>query len=48
MVEVKHLTKRYGFNTAIYNVSFMVEEGSIVGFLGPNVACTSTTINIIT
>lgn len=48
MVEVKHLTKRYGVNTAIDNVSFMVEEGSIVGFLGPNGAGKSTTMNIIT
>lgn len=48
MVEVKHLTKRYGINTAIDNVSFMVEEGTIVGFLGPNGAGKSTTMNIIT
>lgn len=48
MVEVKHLTKRYGVNTAIDNVSFMVEEGTIVGFLGPNGAGKSTTMNIIT
>jgi len=48
MVEVKHLTKRYGVNTAIDNVSFMVEEGTIVGFLGPNGAGKTTTMNIIT
>lgn len=36
MIEVKNLTKRYGTNTALNNVSFTVEEGTIVGFLGPN------------
>ena len=34
MVEVKNLTKRYGVNMALNNVSFKVEEGTIVGFLG--------------
>ena len=31
MIEVKNLTKRYGTNTALNNVSFTVEEGTIVG-----------------
>ena len=41
MIEVKNLTKRYGTNTALNNVSFTVEEGTIVGFLGPNGAGTT-------
>lgn len=48
MVEVKNLTKRYGVNVAIENVSFVIEEGTIVGFLGPNGAGKSTTMNIVT
>lgn len=48
MVEVKNLTKQYGSNLALNNVSFTIEEGSIVGFLGPYGAGKSTTMNIIT
>ena len=33
MIEVKNLTKRYGTNTALNNVSFTVEEGTIVGVI---------------
>ena len=48
MIEVKHLTKRYGSNVAVNDISFRVEEGEIVGFLGPNGAGKSTTMNILT
>ena len=48
MIEVKNLTKRYGQNLALDRVSFKIEEGTIVGFLGPNVAGKSTAMNIIT
>lgn len=48
MVEVKCLTKKYGQKTAIEDVSFKIEKGSIVGFLGPNGAGKTTTMNIIT
>ena len=48
MIEVNHLTKRYGTNTALNDVSFSIEKGTIVGFLGPNGAGKSTTMNIIT
>ncbi|MCF0136196.1 MAG: ATP-binding cassette domain-containing protein [Lachnospiraceae bacterium] len=48
MIEVKHLTKRYGDHLALDDVSFTVEDGEIVGFLGPNGAGKSTTMNIIT
>ncbi|MGM9625209.1 MAG: ABC transporter ATP-binding protein, partial [Eubacteriales bacterium] len=48
MIEVKHLTKRYGDNLAVSDLSFTVEKGKIYGFLGPNGAGKSTTMNIIT
>ena len=48
MIEVKNLTKRYGSKTAVDNVSFVAEEGQILGFLGPNGAGKSTTMNILT
>ncbi len=48
MIEVKNLTKRYGSKTAVDNVSFVAEDGQILGFLGPNGAGKSTTMNILT
>lgn len=48
LIEVKHLTKRYGDNLAVSDLSFTVEKGKIYGFLGPNGAGKSTTMNIIT
>ncbi len=48
MIEVKHLTKRYGKTTALDDISFTVESGEVLGFLGPNGAGKSTTMNIIT
>ena len=48
MIEVQHLTKRYGSNIAVNDVSFTIREGEIVGFLGPNGAGKSTTMNILT
>lgn len=48
MIEVKHLTKRYGKTTAVDDISFSVESGEVLGFLGPNGAGKSTTMNIIT
>jgi ABC-2 type transport system ATP-binding protein len=47
-IEVENLTKRYGARTAIDSISFVVPEGSIVGFLGPNGAGKSTTLRILT
>jgi ABC-2 type transport system ATP-binding protein len=47
MIEVQHLTKRYGAFTAIRDVSFSVAPGEIVGFLGPNGAGKSTTMRIL-
>ena len=48
MIEVRHLTKKYGKHTAVEDISFTVEPGKIYGFLGPNGAGKSTTMNIIT
>jgi len=48
MIEVEHLTKRYGDLIAVNDISFSLEEGDIVGFLGPNGAGKSTTMKIIT
>ncbi len=36
MIEVKHLTKRYGKHTAVDDISFTVQDGCIYGLLGPN------------
>ena len=48
MIEVQHLTKRYGRVTAVDDVSFKVERGEILGFLGPNGAGKTTTMRILT
>ncbi len=48
MIEVQHITKRYGRFTAVDDVSFRVERGEILGFLGPNGAGKTTTMRILT
>jgi ABC-2 type transport system ATP-binding protein len=48
VIEVQHLTKRYGRVTAVDDVSFRVERGEILGFLGPNGAGKTTTMRVIT
>jgi ABC-2 type transport system ATP-binding protein len=47
-VEVKNVTKIYGAQKALDEISFSVEPGNIVGFLGPNGAGKSTMMKIIT
>lgn len=47
-VSVSNLTKVYGKQKAIDNISFSVKKGEIVGFLGPNGAGKSTTMKILT
>jgi len=47
MIEVSHLTKRFGRTPAISDISFRVEAGEIVGFLGPNGAGKTTTMRIL-
>jgi ABC-2 type transport system ATP-binding protein len=48
MIRVKDLTKRYVGRTAVDHISFEVEKGEIVGFLGQNGAGKTTTIRILT
>jgi ABC-2 type transport system ATP-binding protein len=48
VIEVQHLTKRYGGFTAVEDVSFTVPRGEILGFLGPNGAGKTTTMRVLT
>lgn len=48
MIEVDHLSKSYGKNIAVNDISFTVEKGEILGFLGPNGAGKTTTMRILT
>ena len=48
MIEVKNLVKLYGDKRAVDDVTFTVQKGEILGFLGQNGAGKSTTMNIIT
>lgn len=47
-IVVKNLTKKYGDQKAVDNISFEVKTGEVVGFLGPNGAGKSTTMKMIT
>lgn len=48
MIEIQHLTKKFGNITALTDVNFTVKKGEVLGFLGPNGAGKSTTMNILT
>ena len=48
MIEIKNVTKQYGNNIAVDDISFEVKDNEIVGFLGSNGAGKSTTMNMIT
>jgi len=48
MIEIKNLTKKFGYSTILDNLSFSVKKGEILGFLGPNGAGKTTTMKIIT
>jgi ABC-2 type transport system ATP-binding protein len=47
-IEVKNISKSYGTQKALDNISFSVKKGEIVGFLGPNGAGKSTLMKILT
>jgi ABC-2 type transport system ATP-binding protein len=47
MIEVSHVTKRYGDKVAIDDLTFNVQPGIVTGFLGPNGAGKSTTMRVI-
>lgn len=48
MIEVRHLSKRFGRTVAVDDVSFEVRKGEVLGFLGPNGAGKTTTMRILT
>ena len=47
MISIENLTKFYGNNRAVNNISFTINDNEILGFLGPNGAGKSTTMNMI-
>ncbi|WP_143394791.1 ATP-binding cassette domain-containing protein, partial [Flavobacterium psychrophilum] len=47
-IEVQNISKNYGTQKALDNISFSVKKGEIVGFLGPNGAGKSTLMKILT
>lgn len=48
MIEIKGLTKSFGTHKVLDNITFRVEKGEVMGFLGANGAGKSTTMNIVT
>jgi len=48
VIEISHLSKKYGNYLAVDDLSLTFEPGRIYGFLGPNGAGKSTTMNMIT
>ncbi|MBN1335954.1 MAG: ATP-binding cassette domain-containing protein [Deltaproteobacteria bacterium] len=47
-IEADRLTRNYGSHVAVDGISFTVERGEIVGFLGPNAAGKTTTMKVLT
>ena len=48
MIKVDRLTKTFGLERAVDDISFEVERGEVLGFLGPNGAGKSTTMRVLT
>jgi len=48
MIQVRHLSKRFGATVAVRDVSFDVPRGEVLGFLGPNGAGKTTTMRVLT
>lgn len=44
VIEVQNLTKNYGFNRGVFDISFGIKKGEVFGFLGPNGSGKSTTV----
>ena len=47
ILKVENLTKKFGYLTAVKNLSFTIEKGNVYGILGPNGSGKSTTLGII-
>ena len=47
ILNVNHLTKKFGYLTAVKDLSFTIEKGNVYGILGPNGSGKSTTLGII-
>src|ERR1700675_4148960 len=48
MIEVDKLSRHYGSNVAVDQISFRIEKGEVVGFFGPNGAGKTTTMKMLT
>ena len=44
VIEIRHITKDYGRGRGVFDISFSVKQGEVLGFLGPNGAGKTTTI----
>ena len=47
LIEIHHITKDYGRQRGVFDLSFQVKKGEVLGFLGPNGAGKTTTIKLI-